>query len=94
MGAVSWGLGGRIYGARGRLWGGYGLVVGRLWVSCGAVTGRSYGAAVLRKAQESQKEMELLLDMYKSAPKEQRDKVQLMAAERKSKAEVMHAKIC
>uniref|UniRef100_A0A8V5H0F0 E3 ubiquitin protein ligase n=1 Tax=Melopsittacus undulatus TaxID=13146 RepID=A0A8V5H0F0_MELUD len=40
-----------------------------------------------RKAQESQKEMKLLLDMYKSAPKEQRDKVQLMAAERKSKAE-------
>lgn len=42
----------------------------------------------VRKAQESQKEMKLLLDMYKSAPKEQRDKVQLMAAERKSKAEV------
>uniref|UniRef100_A0A8C7Y0L2 E3 ubiquitin protein ligase n=1 Tax=Oryzias sinensis TaxID=183150 RepID=A0A8C7Y0L2_9TELE len=42
----------------------------------------------LKKAQESQKEMKLLLDMYKSAPKEQRDKVQLMAAERKSKAEV------
>lgn len=41
-----------------------------------------------RKAQESQKEMKLLLDMYKSAPKEQRDKVQLMAAEKKSKAEV------
>ncbi|MEQ2212520.1 E3 ubiquitin-protein ligase BRE1B [Xenoophorus captivus] len=38
--------------------------------------------------KESQKEMKLLLDMYKSAPKEQRDKVQLMAAERKSKAEV------
>ncbi|XP_017695365.1 PREDICTED: E3 ubiquitin-protein ligase BRE1B-like [Lepidothrix coronata] len=32
--------------------------------------------------------MKLLLDMYKSAPKEQRDKVQLMAAERKSKAEL------
>lgn len=43
---------------------------------------------LFRKAQESQKEMKLLLDMYKSAPKEQRDKVQLMAAERKSKAEV------
>lgn len=42
-----------------------------------------------RKAQESQKEMKLLLDMYKSAPKEQRDKVQLMAAERKAKAEVV-----
>ncbi|XP_075705344.1 E3 ubiquitin-protein ligase BRE1B isoform X2 [Rhinoderma darwinii] len=44
--------------------------------------------AELKKAQESQKEMKLLLDMYKSAPKEQRDKVQLMAAERKTKAEV------
>lgn len=61
--------------------------MGRLWGGCGAVMGRGYGAAVLRKAQESQKEMKLLLDMYKSAPKEQRDKVQLMAAERKSKAE-------
>ncbi|XP_068854936.1 LOW QUALITY PROTEIN: E3 ubiquitin-protein ligase BRE1B-like [Aphelocoma coerulescens] len=44
--------------------------------------------AELKKAQESQKEMKLLLDMYKSAPKEQRDKVTLMAAERKSKAEL------
>lgn len=43
---------------------------------------------VYRKAQESQKEMKLLLDMYRSAPKEQRDKVQLMAAEKKAKAEV------
>lgn len=42
-----------------------------------------------RKVQESQKEMKLLLDMYRSAPKEQRDKVQLMAAEKKSKAEVI-----
>lgn len=32
--------------------------------------------------------MKLLLDMYRSAPKEQRDKVQLMAAEKKLKAEV------
>lgn len=32
--------------------------------------------------------MKLLLDMYRSAPKEQRDKVQLMAAEKKTKAEV------
>ncbi|TRZ05941.1 hypothetical protein HGM15179_021167, partial [Zosterops borbonicus] len=43
--------------------------------------------ADLSKAQESQKEMKLLLDMYRSAPKEQRDKVQLMAAEKKAKAE-------
>lgn len=48
----------------------------------------------LRKAQESQKEMKLLLDMYKSAPKEQRDKVQLMAAERKAKAEVRAGRAC
>ena len=32
--------------------------------------------------------MKLLLDMYRSAPKEQRDKVQLMAAEKKAKSEV------
>ncbi|XP_058025004.1 E3 ubiquitin-protein ligase BRE1A isoform X1 [Ahaetulla prasina] len=44
--------------------------------------------ADLKKAQESQKEMKLLLDMYRSAPKEQRDKVQLMAAEKKAKAEL------
>uniref|UniRef100_A0A8C6L530 E3 ubiquitin protein ligase n=1 Tax=Nothobranchius furzeri TaxID=105023 RepID=A0A8C6L530_NOTFU len=62
-------------------------------MSCG-VSPRSFKVSLMqfvplfRKAQESQKEMKLLLDMYKSAPKEQRDKVQLMAAERKSKAEV------
>lgn len=33
--------------------------------------------------------MKLLLDMYRSAPKEQRDKVQLMAAEKKAKSEVI-----
>ncbi|XP_075050298.1 E3 ubiquitin-protein ligase BRE1B-like isoform X2 [Mixophyes fleayi] len=49
--------------------------------------------AELKKAQESQKEMKLLLDMYKSAPKEQRDKVQLMAAERKTKAEVEELRV-
>ena len=32
--------------------------------------------------------MKLLLDMYRSAPKEQRDKVQLMAAEKKYNSEV------
>ncbi|XP_056900108.1 E3 ubiquitin-protein ligase BRE1A isoform X2 [Takifugu flavidus] len=41
----------------------------------------------LKKAQESQREMKLLLDMYRSAPKEQRDKVQLMAAEKKYNSE-------
>ncbi|XP_006012309.1 E3 ubiquitin-protein ligase BRE1A [Latimeria chalumnae] len=48
--------------------------------------------AELKKAQESQKEMKLLLDMYRSAPKEQRDKVQLMAAEKKAKSEVEELK--
>ncbi|XP_075073394.1 E3 ubiquitin-protein ligase BRE1A [Mixophyes fleayi] len=43
--------------------------------------------AELKRVQESLRDMKLLLDMYRSAPKEQRDKVQLMAAERKSKAE-------
>lgn len=33
--------------------------------------------------------MKLLLDMYRSAPKEQRDKVQLMAAEKKYNSEVI-----
>uniref|UniRef100_A0A8C7FQ83 E3 ubiquitin protein ligase n=1 Tax=Oncorhynchus kisutch TaxID=8019 RepID=A0A8C7FQ83_ONCKI len=45
-----------------------------------------------RKAQESQREMKLLLDMYRSAPKEQRDKVQLMAAEKKAKSEAEELK--
>ncbi|XP_004606405.2 E3 ubiquitin-protein ligase BRE1B-like isoform X2 [Sorex araneus] len=44
--------------------------------------------AELKKAHESQKEMKLLLDMYKLAPKEQRDNQQLMEDERKVKAEV------
>ncbi|KAG8434880.1 hypothetical protein GDO86_013005 [Hymenochirus boettgeri] len=44
--------------------------------------------AELKRVQESLRDMKLLLDMYRSAPKEQRDKVQLMAAEKKSKAEL------
>lgn len=32
-----------------------------------------------RKSQDSQKELKLLLDMYKSVPKEARDKVQVGA---------------
>ncbi|XP_042898593.1 E3 ubiquitin-protein ligase Bre1 isoform X4 [Parasteatoda tepidariorum] len=42
----------------------------------------------LKKSQEAQRELKLLLDMYKGAPKEQRDKAQLMAAEKKARAEV------
>nr|XP_034336495.1 E3 ubiquitin-protein ligase Bre1 isoform X1 [Crassostrea gigas]XP_034336496.1 E3 ubiquitin-protein ligase Bre1 isoform X1 [Crassostrea gigas] len=41
-----------------------------------------------RQSQASQKELKLLLDMYKSAPKEQRDKVQLMACEKKFRQEI------
>ncbi|XP_074640855.1 E3 ubiquitin-protein ligase Bre1-like [Tubulanus polymorphus] len=44
--------------------------------------------AQLKKSQDSQKEMKLLLDMYKSAPKEQRDKVMLMANEKKARQEI------
>ena len=32
---------------------------------------------LFRKSHDSQKELKLLLDMYKAAPKEQRDKVQV-----------------
>ncbi|XP_014299475.2 E3 ubiquitin-protein ligase Bre1 isoform X2 [Microplitis demolitor] len=44
--------------------------------------------AQLKKTVNEMKEMKLLLDMYKSVGKEQRDKVQLMAAERKIRTEV------
>ncbi|XP_044754768.1 E3 ubiquitin-protein ligase Bre1 isoform X1 [Coccinella septempunctata] len=42
----------------------------------------------LKKALNEQKEMKLLLDMYKSVIKDQRDKVQLMATEKKLRMEV------
>ncbi|XP_013145969.1 PREDICTED: E3 ubiquitin-protein ligase BRE1B [Papilio polytes] len=42
----------------------------------------------LKKAVNEQKELKLLLDMYKGVGKEQRDKVQLMAAERKARQEL------
>ncbi|UYV62798.1 RNF20 [Cordylochernes scorpioides] len=52
--------------------------------------------AQLKKSQEAQKELFLLLEMYKGAAKETRDKVQLMAAEKKARAEAdelrMHLK--
>lgn len=41
-----------------------------------------------RKALNEQKEMKLLLDMYKGVSKEQRDKVQLMASEKKLRTEI------
>lgn len=46
----------------------------------------------LKKAVNDQKEMKLLLDMYKGVSKDQRDKVQLMAAEKKLRAELEEAK--
>jgi len=45
-----------------------------------------------RKSVNDQKEMKLLLDMYKGVSKHQRDKVQLMAAEKKLRAELEEAK--
>ncbi|XP_055376893.1 E3 ubiquitin-protein ligase Bre1 [Condylostylus longicornis] len=44
--------------------------------------------AQLKKAMNDQKEMKLLLDMYKGVSKEQRDKVQLMATEKKLRSEI------
>ncbi|XP_037092675.1 LOW QUALITY PROTEIN: E3 ubiquitin-protein ligase Bre1-like [Pollicipes pollicipes] len=41
----------------------------------------------LKKSLNEQKEMKLLLDMYKGVGKEQRDKVQLMAADKKARQE-------
>jgi len=46
-----------------------------------------------RKAINEQKETKLLLDMYKGVSKDQRDKVQLMAAEKKLRAELEEAKL-
>lgn len=43
---------------------------------------------LFRKALNEQKEMKLLLDMYKGVSKEQRDKVQLMAAEKKLRTDL------
>ena len=46
----------------------------------------------LKKANNELKERSLLLDMYKSAPKETRDKVILMAEEKKIRIELDEAK--
>ena len=46
----------------------------------------------LKKANNELKERSLLLDMYKSAPKETRDKVLLMAEEKKIRGELEEAK--
>lgn len=43
---------------------------------------------IFRKALNDQKEMKLLLDMYKGVSKDQRDKVQLMATEKKLRSEI------
>ena len=47
---------------------------------------------VIRKAVNDYRELKLLLDMYKGVGKEQRDKVQLMAAEKKARQEVEELK--
>jgi E3 ubiquitin-protein ligase BRE1 len=47
----------------------------------------------LRKALNDQREMKLLLDMYKGASKDQRDKVQLMASEKKCRLELEDLKV-
>lgn len=44
--------------------------------------------ASLKKAQEGQKELKLLLDMYKGLAKEQREKAQIMSNERKARIEI------
>ena len=44
--------------------------------------------AQLKKALNDQKEMKLLLDMYKGVSKEQRDKVQLLAHEKRMRSEI------
>lgn len=46
----------------------------------------------IRKAVNDYRELKLLLDMYKGVGKEQRDKVQLMAAEKKARQEVEELK--
>ena len=46
----------------------------------------------LKRAQNDLKEMKLLLDMYKSCPKEQRDKTQIMVSEKKARAELEEAR--
>lgn len=47
----------------------------------------------LKKACNDQKEMKLLLDMYKGVGKEQRDKVQLMSAEKKARQDCEEARL-
>lgn len=47
-----------------------------------------FAAEIFRKALNDQKEMKLLLDMYKGVSKDQRDKVQLMATEKKLRSEI------
>ena len=46
----------------------------------------------LKKALNDVKEMKLLLDMYKTCTKEQRDKAQVMASEKKARAELDEVK--
>lgn len=49
--------------------------------------------ASLKKSEESQKEMKILLDVYKGAAKDLRDKVELISAEKKLKEEIEEQKV-
>ncbi|KAK2140818.1 hypothetical protein LSH36_1238g00029 [Paralvinella palmiformis] len=44
--------------------------------------------AELKKSQDREKELKLLLDMYKGLPKDHRDKVQLLTSEKKARQEI------
>ncbi|XP_059165912.1 E3 ubiquitin-protein ligase Bre1-like isoform X2 [Physella acuta] len=46
----------------------------------------------LKKSQDNVRDLKLLLDTYKAAPKEQREKIQLMSAEKKARQEVEELK--
>lgn len=47
----------------------------------------------MKKSEESQKEMKILLDVYKGAAKDLRDKVELISAEKKLKEEIEEQKV-
>lgn len=67
----------------------YDLTLGSLG---GSMTNSPILVCLIRKAVNDYRELKLLLDMYKGVGKEQRDKVQLMAAEKKARQEVEELK--
>ena len=54
----------------------------------------SYSPFQLKKAQNDHREMKLLLDMYKTCTKEQREKAQIMVNEKKTRAELEDVSFC